>query len=109
MRFNCGANVRFHLACASVRKNLLLEAHQSCRDNLAFLRVEPASQRLIPQGERWLHRLVSLSEISSADILIFTAPSEAQLAEAPELDAVVASHTSGLAVASQMNLYRCDH
>ena len=29
--------------------------------------------------------------------------------EALELDAVVASDTSGLAVASQMNLYRCDH
>ena len=34
MRFNRGANVRFHLACASVRKHLLLEAPQRCRDNL---------------------------------------------------------------------------
>ena len=29
--------------------------------------------------------------------------------EALELGAAVTSHTSGLAVASQMNLYRCDH
>jgi len=33
MRFGRGANVHFHLACASVRKHLLLEARQSCRDN----------------------------------------------------------------------------
>ena len=37
MRFNRGANVRFHLACASVCKRLLLEARQSCRDNLPRL------------------------------------------------------------------------
>jgi len=34
---------------------------------------------------------------------------EAELIAVLELDAIVASHTSGLAVASQMNLYRCDH
>jgi hypothetical protein len=33
MRFGRGANVHFHLACASVRKHLLLEPRQSCRDN----------------------------------------------------------------------------
>jgi hypothetical protein len=32
LRFDRGANVRVHLACASVRKLLLLEARQSCRD-----------------------------------------------------------------------------
>ena len=32
-RFGRGANVRVHLACASVCKHLLLEARQSCRDN----------------------------------------------------------------------------
>jgi hypothetical protein len=37
MRFNRGANVRFHPARASVRKRLLLEARQSCRDNLTTL------------------------------------------------------------------------
>ena len=37
MRLNRGANVRFHLACASVRKHLLLEARQSCRDNFTTL------------------------------------------------------------------------
>ena len=37
MRFNRGANVRFHLACASVRKRLLLKARQRCRDNLTRL------------------------------------------------------------------------
>jgi len=31
MRFGCGANVRFHLAWASVRKHLLVEARQRCR------------------------------------------------------------------------------
>jgi hypothetical protein len=34
MRCTCGANVCFHLACASVRKHLLLDVLQSCRDNL---------------------------------------------------------------------------
>ena len=34
MRFNRGANVRFHLACASARKHLLLAARLSCRDKL---------------------------------------------------------------------------
>ena len=29
--------------------------------------------------------------------------------EVAGLDAAVASHTGGVAVASQMNLYRCDH
>jgi len=33
MRFHRGANVRFHLACASVRKRLLLRVPQRCRDN----------------------------------------------------------------------------
>ena len=37
MRFHRGANVRFHLACASVCKQLLLEARQGCRDNLTRL------------------------------------------------------------------------
>jgi len=32
MRFGRGANVRFHLAYASVRKHLLLQARQRCRD-----------------------------------------------------------------------------
>jgi hypothetical protein len=32
MRFNGGANVRFHFACAAVRKHLLLDARQRCRD-----------------------------------------------------------------------------
>ena len=32
MRFGRGANVHFHLACASVRKHLLLEARQRCRE-----------------------------------------------------------------------------
>ena len=32
MRFGCGANVRFHLAWASVRKHLLVEARQRCRE-----------------------------------------------------------------------------
>ena len=34
MRCTRGANVCFHLACASVRKHLLLDVLQSCRDNL---------------------------------------------------------------------------
>jgi hypothetical protein len=34
MRFHRGANVRFHLACASVRKHLLLEARRRSRDIL---------------------------------------------------------------------------
>ena len=34
LRFGRGAKVHFHLACAAVRKLLLLEARQSCRDNL---------------------------------------------------------------------------
>ena len=33
MRFGCGANVRFHLAYASMRKHLLLQACQSRRDS----------------------------------------------------------------------------
>ena len=37
MRSGRGAKVHFHLACASVRKHLLLEARQSCRDNLMRL------------------------------------------------------------------------
>jgi hypothetical protein len=37
MRFNRGANVRFHPAYASVRKHLLLEARQGCRDNFTRL------------------------------------------------------------------------
>jgi len=32
MRFRCGADVRVHLACASVRKHLLAKARQRCRD-----------------------------------------------------------------------------
>ena len=44
MRFGRGAKVRFHLACASVRKRLLHETRQSCRDNLqmrsAFLFIQ---------------------------------------------------------------------
>jgi hypothetical protein len=32
MRFGCGANVRFHLAYAPVRKQFLVEARQRCRD-----------------------------------------------------------------------------
>jgi hypothetical protein len=40
MHFGRGANVHVHLACASVRKLLLLEARQSCRDNLTKLRSE---------------------------------------------------------------------
>jgi hypothetical protein len=32
VRFGRGANVHFHLACASVRKHLLLQARQRCRD-----------------------------------------------------------------------------
>jgi len=36
-RFGRGAKVRFHLACASVRKRLLLQACQECRDNLTEL------------------------------------------------------------------------
>jgi hypothetical protein len=32
MRFGCRANVRFHLAYASVRKHFLVEARQRCRD-----------------------------------------------------------------------------
>ena len=38
MRFNRGADLRFHLACASVRTHLLLKARQSCRDNLTRMR-----------------------------------------------------------------------
>jgi hypothetical protein len=33
MRSGRGANVRVHLACASVRKLVLLEARQRCREN----------------------------------------------------------------------------
>ena len=76
MRLNCGANVRFHLACASVCKHLLLEARQRCRDFSAFLR----------------HRAVTDS------------------GEVPESDAAVdTGRDVAIAVASQMNLYRCDH
>jgi hypothetical protein len=32
MRLGCGADVRVHLACASVRKHFLREARQGCRD-----------------------------------------------------------------------------
>jgi hypothetical protein len=32
MRFRCGADVRVHLACAAVRKHLLVEARQRSRD-----------------------------------------------------------------------------
>ena len=34
MRFDRGANAGVHLARASMRKHLLLEARQRCRDNL---------------------------------------------------------------------------
>jgi len=37
---------------ATVGKHLLPEARQSRRDIFAFLRVEAASQRLIPTGEQ---------------------------------------------------------
>ena len=60
---------------AAVRKHLLPEARQGCRDNLAV-------------------RVVFIDEPMGVVL---------------ELAADVASDMSDLAVASQMNLYRCDH
>ena len=60
---------------AAVRKHLLPEARQACRDNLAV-------------------RVVFIDE---------------SMGEVLELAADVASDMSDLAVASQMNRYRCDH
>src|SRR5438874_1216045 len=48
VRFHRGANVRFHLACASVRKHLLLEMRPACRDN--FGRLEQSRSRCRKQA-----------------------------------------------------------
>ena len=63
---------------------------------------------LISKWGRRLHRLVSFSEISSADILIFKAPNGAQSAEATELAAVSESRTAPATV-SRLTRRQCDH
>src|SRR5439155_577438 len=52
MRPDSGANVRFHLACAWVRKHVLLEARQRCQDFPPLDGPELYEQDELPRARR---------------------------------------------------------
>jgi hypothetical protein len=54
MRSNRGANVRFHFACATVCKHLLLDARQRCRDFSLLTRNRGVGKRFVVRADEKL-------------------------------------------------------